>query len=82
MFSNQQIASTTWCLRDEYYHFVKFSYSFNRWSPLKGHGIRFIMLAQVVQTLDCAIHRIKIYPVDSIIGFPNTCPLDGDLSSG
>ena len=82
MFSNQQIASTTWCLHDEYYHFVKFSYSFNMWSPLKGHGIRFIMLAQVVQTLDCAIHRIKINPVDSTIGFPNTYPLDGHLSSG
>ena len=22
------------------------------------------------------------YPVDSAIGFPNTCPLDSDLSSG
>ena len=38
--------------------------------------------APVVQTLDSAIHRIKIYPVDSAIGFPNTYPLDSDLSGG
>ena len=36
--------------------------------------------AAVVQTLDSAIHRIKIYPMDSAIGFPNTYPLDSDLS--
>ena len=38
--------------------------------------------AAVVQTLDSAIHRIKIYPVDNAIVFPNTYPLDGDLSGG
>ena len=38
------------------------------------------LLALVVQTLDSAIHRIKIYPVDNAIGFPNTYPLDSDLS--
>ena len=36
----------------------------------------------VFQTLDSAIDRIKIYPVDSAIGFPNTYPLDSDLSGG
>ena len=41
-----------------------------------------IYLAAVVQTLDSAIHRIKIYPMDSAIGFPNTYPLDSDLSGG
>ena len=41
-----------------------------------------IYLAPVVQTLDNAIHRIKIYPVDNAIGFPNTYPLDSDLSGG
>ena len=30
--------------------------------------------------MDNAIHRIKIYPVDGAIGFPNTYPLDSDLS--
>ena len=40
------------------------------------------LLALVVQTLDSAIHRLKIYPVDNAIGFPNTYPLDGDLSGG
>ena len=39
--------------------------------------------ALVVQKEDNAIHRINLYPVDSaIIGFPNTYPLDSDLSSG
>ena len=38
--------------------------------------------APVVQTLDSAIHRIKIYLVDNAIGFPNTYPLDSDLSAG
>ena len=32
--------------------------------------------------LRLAIHRVKIYPVDEAIGFPNTYPLDGDLSDG
>ena len=41
-----------------------------------------VILAPVVQTLDRAIHRIKIYPVDNAIGFPNTYPLDSDLSGG
>ena len=38
--------------------------------------------AAVVQTLDSAIHRIKIYPMDSTIGFPNSYLLDSDLSGG
>ena len=41
-----------------------------------------IHLAPVVQTLDSAIHQIKIYPADNAIGFPNTYPLDSDLSGG
>ena len=40
------------------------------------------MLAPVVQKLDSAIHRINLYPVDNAIGFPNTYPLDSDLSGG
>ena len=32
--------------------------------------------------LRLAIHRVKIYPVDEAIGFPNTYPPDGDLSGG
>ena len=42
----------------------------------------FVLQAAVVQMLDSAIHRIRIYPVDSAIGFPNTYPLDSDLSGG
>ena len=40
------------------------------------------ILAPVVQTLGSGIHRIKIYPLGGAIGFPNTCPLDSDLSDG
>ena len=39
-------------------------------------------LASVVQRLDSAIHRINLYSVDSAISFPNTYPLDSDLSGG
>ena len=38
-----------------------------------------IHLAPVVHTLDSAIHRIKIYPLDRTIGFPSTYPLDSDF---
>ena len=30
----------------------------------------------VVQKVDKAIHRIKLYPMDSAIGFPNTYTVD------
>ena len=38
-----------------------------------------IYLAAIVQTLESAIHRIKIYPMDSAIGFPITYPLDSAI---
>ena len=44
--------------------------------------LHLITLALVVQTLDSAIHRINHYPADRVIGFPNTYPLDSDLSGG
>ena len=40
------------------------------------------LLAPVVQMVDNTIHHINYYPLDSAIGFPNTHPLDSDLSSG
>ena len=39
-------------------------------------------LARVVRKVDNAIHRINHYPVDSVVCFVNTSPLDSDLSSG
>ena len=36
--------------------------------------------APVVQTLTGAIHRINLYPSDSVIDFRDTYPLDSDLS--
>ena len=38
--------------------------------------------APVVQKVDKAIHWINLYPRDSAIGFPDTYPLDSDLSGG
>jgi len=43
---------------------------------------KLVNLAPVVQKLDSAIHRINLYPADNAIGFPNTYPLDSDLSGG
>ena len=45
-------------------------------------GIVTFDLVPVVQKVDSDIHRINLYPLDSAIGFPNTYPLDGDLSGG
>ena len=39
-------------------------------------------LAPVVQKSDGAIHRVNHYPLNSTFGFPNTYPLDRDLSGG
>ena len=38
--------------------------------------------APVVQRVDNAIQRINHYPVDSVVCFANTYPLDSDLSGG
>ena len=43
---------------------------------------RLVQQASVVQKMDSATYQINLYPLDSAIGFPNTCPLDGDLSGG
>ena len=36
----------------------------------------------VVQRVDNAIQWINLYPEDTAIGFPNSYPLDSDLSDG
>ena len=41
-----------------------------------------IYQASVVQKVDRAIRWINLYPVGNAIGFPNTYPLDSDLSGG
>ena len=43
--------------------------------------ITLIHQGQVVRKVDNTIHCINPFPVDSIIGLPNTYPLDSDLSS-
>ena len=48
----------------------------------KDVGIVTFDQAPVVQKVDSATQRINLYPKDSAIGFPNTYPLDGDLSGG
>ena len=39
-------------------------------------------LALVVQRVDNAIQQINHYPVNSVVCFANTYPLDSDLSGG
>ena len=41
-----------------------------------------IVLDPVVRKVDCAIHRINHFPVDSMACFVDTYPLDSDLSGG
>ena len=41
-----------------------------------------LVRAAVVRKVDNAIHWINHYPVDSVVCFVNTCPLDRDLSAG
>ena len=36
----------------------------------------------VVLKVDSAMHWINHYPLDCAIGFPNTYPIDSDLSDG
>ena len=45
-------------------------------------GQRSKHLAPVVQKMDNAIHRINHYPVDSVVCFVSTYPLDSDLFDG
>ena len=45
-------------------------------------NIQYKRLAPVVQKVDSAIRWINLYSVDNAIGFPNTYPLDRDLSGG
>ena len=40
------------------------------------------VLASVVQNVDTAIHWLNLYLVDNAISFPNTYPLDSNLSGG
>ena len=42
----------------------------------------FMDQAPVAQRVDNAIQRINHYPVDSVVCFANTYPLDNDLSGG
>ena len=49
---------------------------------LQAKGETFTLLAPVVQKVDNANHWINLYPVDKVIGFPDTYPLDSDLSGG
>ena len=42
----------------------------------------FRLQAPVVQKVDSANRWINLYPVGNAIGFPDTYPLDSDLSGG
>ena len=49
-------------------------------SPFSNHASH--QQAPVVQKVDNAIHWINHCPMDNTIVYPNTYPLDSDLSSG
>ena len=55
------------------------SFSF---SSLPGLMTLWILQAQVVSTLDSAIHRLNHYPANKYKGSPLRYPLDSDLSGG
>ena len=52
-----------------------------RWKPESG-SVPDKHQAPVVQRMDNAMHRINHYPLDSLVCFANTYPLDSDLSGG
>ena len=60
----------------------KRSFTKNVLKRLVNSNRRLTVQAPVVQKVDSAIHWINLYPVHNAIGFPNTYPLDCDLSSG
>ena len=41
-----------------------------------------INLASATQKMENAIHQINLYPLDNATGFPNTYPLNSNLSGG
>ena len=41
-----------------------------------------INLASAAQNVEKAIHQINLYPLDNATGFPNTYPLNSNLSGG
>ena len=70
---------------EEYVNYGDYSHSFRAflWAIYITKNVdSTIHLAPVVQKVDSAIHRINHYPVEHAIGFPNTYPLDSDLSGG
>ena len=55
------------------------------WSSIQTKAVeQYLSIVQdpVDQKVDNAIQWINLYAVDSAIGFPNTYPLDSDLSGG
>ena len=54
-----------------------------QWRTLLKEQNKLYQQAPVVQDVDTAIHWIKVYPLNSAVGFPKyTCPLESDLSGG
>ena len=39
-------------------------------------------MVSFAQNAENAIHQINLYPLDDATGFPNTYPLNSDLSGG
>ena len=47
-----------------------------------NHALSNSALVSVAQKAENAIHQINLYPLDNETGFPNTYPLNSDLSGG
>ena len=59
---------------------LKFVHKRNGLKCTMSHILQGLILTRpqfIVQNMDNAIHRINLYPVDNVISFPNTYPMDG-----
>ena len=45
-------------------------------------SLSYYRLMPVVERVDCTIHQINQYPLDTSIGFGRTCPKDSGFSAG
>ena len=58
------------------------TYFFINYKILKCFQKFLVIQGPVARNPENTIHWINLYPVDNVIGFPNTYPLDSDFSVG
>ena len=74
MKDNLPLGSMSYCL----FNYLVYS----KKKKLITHVLVFVGLAPVVRKANSAVHWVNNYPLDGAIGFPNTYPMDSDLSDG